>query len=186
MRCTVAFLAAVAVSLHGETLVLDPAHTNVEFTLGDVLHTVHGTFKLKSGVIHFSPETGKASGSIVVDATSGNSGSGLRDRKMQKNVLESDRYPEIEFTPDSVIGKVPAEGTSQVQVHGVFGIHGAGHEMTLPFQVQVEAGQVTAATRFSVPYVKWGMKNPSTFLLKVNEAVDINIRATGRLSEDRP
>ena len=103
---------------------------------------------------------------------------------MHKNILESDRYPEIVFTPDVVNGKISAEGTAQIQVHGVFRIHGADHEMTLPFDVQTEAGQVTALTRFSVPYVKWGMKNPSMFLLKVNETVDISIRAAGRLSEE--
>ena len=31
---------------------LDPAQTTVKFTLGDVLHTVHGTFKLKRGGAH--------------------------------------------------------------------------------------------------------------------------------------
>ena len=29
-------------------LELDPAQTQVSFTLGDVLHTVHGTFKLET------------------------------------------------------------------------------------------------------------------------------------------
>src|SRR6476659_6007802 len=167
--------SARAAALQEETVVLDPARTTVSFTLGDVLHTVHGTFKLKSGLIHFDPGTGKASGSVVVDATSGDSGSGARDRKMNKNILESDRYSEIVFTPDGVKGQLSTEGTAQVQVHGMFRIHGADHEMTLPFQVQTEAGQVTAATQFSVPYVKWGMRNPSTFLLKVNETVDIGI-----------
>jgi polyisoprenoid-binding protein YceI len=169
--------------MHAETVVFDPARTTVDFTLGDVLHTVHGTFRLKSGVIHFDPGTGKASGSVVVDATSGDSGSHARDGRMHKNILESGRYPEIVFTPDSVNGKLSAEGTAQAQVHGVFRIHGADHEMTLPFEVQTEGGAVTAATRFSVPYVKWGMKNPSTFVLKVNETVDIGIHAVGRLSE---
>jgi polyisoprenoid-binding protein YceI len=186
---TVVFLlncAAAAASLHLETVIFDPERTTVDFTLGDVLHTVHGTFRLKSGVIHFDPATGKASGSVVVDATSGDSGSHARDGRMHRNVLESSRYPEIVFTPDSVIGKISPQGTAQAQVHGVLRIHGADHEMTLPFQLQTEGGQVTAATRFSMPYVKWGMKNPSTFLLKVNETVDIGIRAVGRLSDERP
>src|SRR6266849_476041 len=117
--------AAAAASMHAETVVFDPARTTVDFTLGDVLHTVHGTFRLKSGVIHFDPGTGKASGSVVVDATSGDSGSSARDRRMHKNILESDRYPEIVFTPDAVNGKISAQGTAKIQVHGVFRIHGA-------------------------------------------------------------
>ena len=58
------------------TVTFDPAHTSVDFTLGDVLHTVHGSFKLKNGTISFDPATGKATGVFVVDATSGDSGSG--------------------------------------------------------------------------------------------------------------
>jgi flavin-dependent dehydrogenase/polyisoprenoid-binding protein YceI len=173
--------------LHGgETVVFDPARTAITFTLGDVLHTVHGTFKLKSGVVHFDPNTGKVSGSVVVDATSGESGSGARDRRMHKNVLQSDRYPEIVFTPDRLAGKMAMNGTAQIQMHGLFRIHGEDHEMTLDCQVGTEARQVTASTHFSVPYVQWGMKNPSTFILKVKETVDIDVHATGQLSDGPP
>src|ERR1700726_2362031 len=52
------------------TLELDPANTKVEFTLSDVLHTVHGTFVLKSGLIHFNPSSGSPSGLVVVDVKS--------------------------------------------------------------------------------------------------------------------
>ena len=78
---------------------LDPAKTEVAFTLTDPLHTVHGTFKLKSGTIRFNPTTGEAGGKVVVDATSGASGNGSRDRKMHKEVLESPKYSEITLTP---------------------------------------------------------------------------------------
>src|ERR1700747_2999983 len=83
---------------------LDPAQTSVKFTVGDVLHTVHGTFHLKRGSLDFEPASGKISGEIVVDARSGESGSGARDHKMHKEVLESDHYPEIAFHPDRVEG----------------------------------------------------------------------------------
>lgn len=65
-------------------LELNPAQTQVSFTLGNVLHTVHGTFKLKQGTVKFDPATGHASGLVVVDATSGDSGSHARDHKMHK------------------------------------------------------------------------------------------------------
>src|SRR5438552_18875149 len=76
-------------------LQLDAARTFVKFTLGDVLHTVHGTFQLKRGELQLQPASGKISGEIVVDAASGQSGSGSRDRKMHKEILESNRFPEI-------------------------------------------------------------------------------------------
>jgi polyisoprenoid-binding protein YceI len=97
LLATVALFLRCA-ALHGDTVTFDPAQTSVDFTLADVLHTVHGAFTLRSGVIHFDPETGKASGSLVVDAGSGDSGGGARDRRMHKNILESGRYPEIVFT----------------------------------------------------------------------------------------
>ena len=87
----------------------------VAFTLGDVLHTVHGTFALKRGNLRFDPETGKASGEIVVDAASGESGSAARDKRMHANILESARYPEIVFRPDRVEGKSRREGASDVR-----------------------------------------------------------------------
>ena len=80
-------------------LELDPAQTQFNFTLGDVLHTVRGTFKLKRGTVKFDPATGHASGLVVVDATSGNSGSNARDHKMHKDILESAQYPEVTFAP---------------------------------------------------------------------------------------
>jgi polyisoprenoid-binding protein YceI len=153
-----------------------PAQAQVSFTLGDVLHTVHGTFALKRGNLRFDPETGKASGEIVVDATSGQSGSAGRDKRMHANILESERYPEIAFHPDRIEGKVAGDGPSEVKLHGVFSIHGGDHELSVPTHVDAAGGHYTATAHFVVPYVKWGMKNPSTFVLRVSEKVDIEVR----------
>src|SRR5580658_7184066 len=88
-----------AASAQETVLQIDPAHTKVEFTLGDVLHTVHGTFTLKRGDVRFD-NSGKAAGELVVDAASGQTGSETRDRRMNAVILESARYPEIVFRPD--------------------------------------------------------------------------------------
>ena len=156
------------------SLQIDPASTKVEFTLADVLHTVHGVFALKRGDMRFDA-SGKAEGELVVDAASGQSGSEARDHRMRANVLEADRFPEIIFRPDRVEGRVASQGASQVRVHGMFEIHGQAHEITMPFEVEADGGQYNATGTFQVPYVKWGMKNPSTLFLRVNETVSITI-----------
>lgn len=158
-----------------------PAKTSVDFTLGDVLHTVHGSFNLNHGTVYFDPATNKISGEILVDAASGHSGSDGRDKKMHSEVLESARYPEIAFRPDRVEGRVADLGASAIQVHGMFSIHGAEHEIAIPVQIEMGPGWWTASLNFDVPYVKWGMKNPSTFLLRVDQSVDIEILASGEI-----
>jgi polyisoprenoid-binding protein YceI len=160
---------------------LDPAQTRIDFTLGSVLHTVHGSFRLKQGTIRFDPATGKAGGEVIVDATSGASGNGSRDGRMHNSIIESARYPEIVFRPDSVTGTLAGPGPWRVQVHGLFKIHGAEHELVLPVEAQVGPDRCTASTQFAVPYVKWGMKNPSTFLLRVDDRVTLEIHAAGRV-----
>lgn len=158
---------------------LDAEHTTVKYTLGDVLHTVHGTFQLNRGSVQLDPASGKVSGEIVVNAKSGESGSTMRDRKMHREVLESDRYQEIIFRPDHVVGTVSLQGKSSVEVHGIFSIHGADHELTAPAQVEMTSDQWSATVHFSLPYVKWGMKNPSNLFLRVSESVDIEVTAAG-------
>jgi polyisoprenoid-binding protein YceI len=158
---------------------LDPAHTSVNFTLGDVLHTVHGTFRLKHGAMQLEPASGRLAGEIVVDARSGQSGSGMRDRKMHKEVLESETYPEISFRPDKVEGALPGPGKSTVKVHGMFRIHGVDREITVPAEVDLSPDHWTGTVHFTVPYAKWGMKNPSTLFLRVNDSVEIDLTTNG-------
>jgi hypothetical protein len=61
----------------------------------------------------------------------------------------------------------------------MFSIHGAEHEITIPVQVEMSPGQWSANSHFTVPSVKWGMKNPSTFVLRVDQSVEVEIHASG-------
>jgi polyisoprenoid-binding protein YceI len=163
------------------TLELDPAKTQIHYELGATAHTVHGLFQMRSGVINFDPASGTASGAIIVDAASGNSGTEGRDKKMDKDVLQTERYNEITFYPKKVIGNVPNQGEAQIQVQGVFRVHGSDHDMTMTLPVKINGPQLSATTEFAIPYVDWGMKDPSTLFLRVSKEVKVSIEASGTL-----
>jgi len=175
------FALAAAASAQEVALEFKPPDTKIEFTLGATLHSVHGGFDLKRGSVHFDPASGVISGEIVVDAASGHSGNDSRDRKMHREILESQRFPDVVFRPDRVDGKVSAQGTSMVQVHGIFTLHGAEHEITIPVQVEFASDHWKASGHFSIPYIQWGLKNPNTFLLHVSSSVDLEVEASGKI-----
>ncbi|HXX99841.1 MAG TPA: YceI family protein [Candidatus Limnocylindrales bacterium] len=158
---------------------LDPAQSKVHYTVESTLHTVHGTFNLKGGSVHFDPESGRAGGEVSVYATSGDSGNGSRDEKMHKEVLESQKYPDAVFTPSQVEGKVTLEGASDVNLHGVMLLHGKEHEMVVPVHAELAAGRWMGKAKFEVPYIQWGMKDPSNWLLKVKPIVRLELDMVG-------
>jgi polyisoprenoid-binding protein YceI len=163
------------------TLKLDPAQSKLSWTLGSTLHTVHGTFSLKSGTMKFDPVSGGASGEFIAYATSGESGNDSRDKKMHKEILESARYPDVIFRPTRIDGKVSPAGTSDVQLQGKFLLHGSEHEITVPVHAELTANHWKGSAKFSVPYIAWGLKSPNTFLLKADPAVEIELELSGTL-----
>ena len=168
-----------AARAQGLAVQLDSAQTKIDFTLGATLHTVHGSFQLKNGAIRFDPSTSAASGAIVIDAASGESGNDGRDRRMHREILESEKFPEIIFTLKRIKGALVADGPSRLEVAGQIRLHGQDHDVALPVDVVSGGGKLQLTTQIVIPYVQWGLKNPSTFILRVSDKVTIDIRASG-------
>jgi len=166
-------------------LSVDPARSTVHWSVQSSLHTVHGTFHVKRGTVSVDPATGKASGEIVVDATSGESGNDGRDRRMHKEILESAQYSEVVFRPDHADGTIVAQGNSSLKLHGIFSLHGADHELSVPAQAMLKADEWSGTAAFEVPYIQWGLKNPSNFLLKVKPFVDVQLDLAGSVRQAR-
>ena len=165
------------------TVHFDPAQTHIGWTLKATGHTVHGTFKLKGGMVIFDPATGIAQGELLVDAASGESGDGARDKKMKKEVLEVEKYPEVFFHATKISGAIlgamkPGE-RQDLAAEGAFNIHGQDHNLKLELKIKLEGNRATATTHFVVPYVAWGMKNPSAFVFRVAKEVNVDVLAVG-------
>ena len=179
MKSVLRFALLVAFTLPlsaADSLVADRAQTKVEFMLPSLLHTVHGEFRLKRGALVFDAASGKLSGELVIDATSGDSGNASRDKRMHAAILESAKYPEIVFRPDRIEGRVLNTGKSPVQIHGVFSLRGTDHEILVSAAVDAAGGAYEVTATFEIPYVKWGLKNPSTLMLKVSDKVEIRVQ----------
>lgn len=182
--CTVSALALASVlSAEPVTFKLDPTATTIEFTFGATLHRVDGTLRAKEGTIHIDPETGTASGRIVIDATSAKTGNARRDRKMHAKILESQRYPEMVFEIERLSGKLNPIGQSEIELHGTLEMHGTRRPIALPVTVMTTDGKmVTGTGTLILPYLKWGLADPSFFILRVEKEVRVTVKAVGRIS----
>jgi polyisoprenoid-binding protein YceI len=164
-----------------DKLSLDTNRSEVHFTLTDTMHTVHGTFHIQQGDINFDPATGQATGVIVVDALSGQSGNSIRDHRMAKDELKAPGFKTVAFAPTRFTGTFNPTGDSTLQVHGLFTLIGTPHEIDVPMQVQVNGEQIHAVGSFVIPYIQWGLKDPSTFMIKVNKEVHVDLDLSGTL-----
>jgi len=182
LRVVLFFIAAASTTLQAQQkLSLDSSRSEVHFTLTDSLHVVKGTFHIQQGEIAFDLTTGKATGSIVVDALSGQSGNSMRDHRMLKDELKAPDFKTITFAPTRITGTLNPTGDSTLRVHGVFTLIGTPHEIDLPMQVQVQGDQLHSVGSFPIPYVQWGLKDPSTFMIKVDKEVQIDLSLVGTL-----
>jgi polyisoprenoid-binding protein YceI len=166
-------------------LSLDPAQSKLNWTVDSTLHMVHGNFNIKQGTVRFDPETGKASGEIVVYVTSGETGNASRDEKMHKEVLQSAKYPEAIFKPTQIEGHVASTGPSDVKLHGTLNLHGADHEIVALVHSDLSNDHWTATAKFEIPFIQWGLKDPSTFLLKVKPTVNADLNLSGSLTQPK-
>ena len=177
-----ALLFAPSAFAQHQTFAVDPSASQVSWTLGGSGHHVNGTFHVQSGTIDFDRTAHTISGSVVVAAGSGDSGEASRDKKMKKDVLDVEHYSEITFAPQKFDGAIAPAGDSTIQVSGTFTLHGTPHDLTVPMQIHIEGEALTAKTHFIVPYVKWGLKDPSVFILKVAKEVDVDLTLSGKLA----
>jgi YceI-like domain len=121
------------------------------------------------------------SGLVVVLAGSGKTGNGSRDKKMNKDILKVDQHTTVSFAPRTYTGVIAPSGTSTIQVSGVFTLLGDPHDLTIPMQIHIDGSKGTAKAQFILPYVQWGLKNPSFLIWKAENEVAIDLSLVGNI-----
>jgi hypothetical protein len=176
MKFVAAFVLAVtlapAVLAQHETFIINPDASEIRVTLKTTHEVVNGTFHAQSGSIEFDRGSAKMSGSVVVLAGSGKTGNESRDKKMNKDILKVEQYATI-----------APSGDSNIQVSGIFTLLGTPHEITIPMLVHLDDGSGTAKAHFVVPYVQWGLKNPSFMIWKADNDVAVDVNIVGAISK---
>jgi polyisoprenoid-binding protein YceI len=165
-----------------QIMTVNPDASKVAFALAGTGHEVRGGFHVSRGSIGFDRSAPAMSGSIVVSAASGDSGEKSRDKHMHSEILDAEHYADVTFEPKSYQGAIAPSGDSSIQVSGVFTLHGTPHDITVPMQIHIDGANVTAKGSFMVPYVKWGLKDPSIMILRVAKEVHIDLDLSGSLS----
>lgn len=174
-------LAPAALAQH-ETFAVTSDASEVRMTLNTTHEVVHGTFHVQAGSIEFDRSSPVMSGSVTVVAGSGKTGNDSRDKKMKKDILKVDQYTTDSFAPTSYTGTIAHGGDSTIQVTGLFTLLGNHHNVTIPMQIHMDGSKATAKAHFTIPYVQWGLKNPSFLFWKAENDVAIDLSLVGQIS----
>jgi polyisoprenoid-binding protein YceI len=164
-----------------QTFAVNPDASEVKMKLNTTHELVNGTFHIQSGSIEFDRSAPKMSGSVTVLAGSGKTGNNSRDKKMNKDILKVDQYTTVSFAPKTYTGTIAPSGDSTIQVSGAFTLLGNPHDLTIPMQIHMDGSKATARAQFVVPYVQWGLKNPSFMFWKAENDVAIDLNLVGQV-----
>jgi polyisoprenoid-binding protein YceI len=167
-------------------IVLDPDTTQVNFSLQATGHMVRGELQLQSGELRLDSESGTLVGDIVLDTASAQTGNTRRDKAMHRKVLQSELYPLIVLRPERFEGDLAASGTSELRLLGTISLHGDEHALTIGAMVDIDGDRFTAESTFSIPYVEWGLRDPSVLFLRVAKAIEVTVRARGTIAPSVP
>ena len=170
-------------------ITLDPARTEVSFSLGALFHTVQGRGVPRAATLDFAPEEGLLTGSVILAAAGLTTENESRDKKMQEEVLKSPIHPDIVLELKRAEGPFDPETGGDLQVEASLHLLGKSHPVSFPLEVTIlmdEEGGFRAKGAFMVPYVAWGLKDPSKVFLRVDKEVQVSFSTAGTMRVTPP
>jgi polyisoprenoid-binding protein YceI len=126
-------LLAASAMADPEPFKIDPAHSNVGFSVRHFFSKVPGNFKTYEGTILMDPkDLSKTSVDVSIDASSIDTGNSDRDKHLQSpDFFDASKFPKITFKSTSVT----PQGTSKATLKGDLTMHGVTKPVTLDAEV---------------------------------------------------
>jgi len=116
---------------------------------------------------------------FTVDLRGLKSDSSRRDRFIQGNTLETERFPTAEFIPSAVTGlarPLPTSGQASFKVAGDLTIHGVTKPVTWDVTAQVNGREVTGQATTRVTFEDFGMSPPRVaVVLSVEDNIQLEV-----------
>jgi polyisoprenoid-binding protein YceI len=124
-----AHLAGARATAQTQTWYLDPNHSAAQFAVRHMgISTVRGAFTKISGTVVDSPDLGKASVNVTIDAGSVDTRVEMRDKDLRSDhFFDVAKYPTITFQSK----KVESAGAGKLKVTGDLTMHGVTKEAVL-------------------------------------------------------
>lgn len=180
--CVLSISTVASVNAETLTFELDPVESVIELSFAATLHTVEGRLAARQGTIEVDLATGEARGWILLDATTAMTNNRRRDRKMHEKILESLHFPDIVYSINRVSGGLRPVGRSELQLHGTLEFHGVKRPFSVIAVAISDGKRLTATGSVDVPYLDWGLRDPSFFVLRVSKEVTVRLNIVGSLT----
>jgi hypothetical protein len=168
-------------------ITLTAEKTQLTFELGAVFHTVHGKGLIDDAVLTYSADTGELIGSIGLAAAGVTTENQRRDHKMHQQVLKSAEHPRIALILRRADGDLNTTTGGALQIEADLELLGEPHPLSFPVEITIldpESGSFRASGAFSVPYVAWGLEDPSSVFLRVDQEVQVTFSTGGILGPE--
>jgi polyisoprenoid-binding protein YceI len=174
----VAVLVAQATSYR-----IDPAACVAGFDLKATGHTVHGTTANVTGEVVVKPDTAdalKLSGKISIGAASLATGNDKRDATMHSKSLLVSSFPTIVFEPERFTPSGPAAPSGAIvgTLTGRITIRGQSRPQKMSATLTPRGDRIVAAGTFDVPWLEFGVPDPSFFVVRVEKVAHAHFNAT--------
>jgi polyisoprenoid-binding protein YceI len=141
-----------------------------------------GTTEAITGSIVINPDGSIGAGSkITVDLKTLTSDQSMRDGYVQRNTLQTDKFPTLEIVPKKTVGlpsPLPSGNQAQVgfQIIGDMTLHGVTREVTWNVVAVLGAAQVGGRATTTIDFAMFNMTKPSLArLMSVEDKIHLEI-----------